>query len=383
MLRIMTVSVGCFLIAGCSSTQLNYNTSDLATSLNSLAKKQIFYNLAQASTDAQFVPSQVIIASGNAQTTNSITPTITLPFATSYQLGNTFGTASNGSFTNQASLAGPGLSLQASDVWNQSWTMSPISDANQIGRLRALYTYVIERNDGVTLELRKRRLLCDYPNQAYAIALDVAGGQFKPDQGLVQQGISASPMAVLGRTQNRLLFEPPSSPQRNTLPGNRGFLEQVRKEVGTGKKAIIVAFNNGNAIIQMSCPAEDGSDQQVFRYADPTFLVGPNCVICIDPTRLGPFDARPHTDLMEVFVTPNLSPGFITTDNSKGDGFIIGSYGSTNFYARVTSQRHAEQAAGLAFSNFILLTYEAMSQTSTSGNGKTNGTASYVLALPR
>jgi hypothetical protein len=226
--------------------------------------------------------------------------------------------------------------------------------------------------------------LCDYPNQAYAIALDVAGGQTKPNQALVS-GSAASPMAVLGRTETRILSDiPPSTPQGNTPPGTSGFLAEVRKEVGGGK-AIIVAFNNGNAIIQMTCPTEDRSEQQVFRYADPTFLVGPNCVICVDPTRLGPFDQRPRSALMEVFVTPNLSPGFITSDNSKSDGLSIGSYGGTNFYAHVRPQngKTAEEAAGLAFSNFILLTYEAMSQTSSSGNGKTNGTTSYVLALPR
>ena len=41
----------CVASSACASTQLNYNTADLASSLNSLAKKQIFYNLAQALED--------------------------------------------------------------------------------------------------------------------------------------------------------------------------------------------------------------------------------------------------------------------------------------------------------------------------------------------
>lgn len=48
----------CLLVCGCASTQLNYNTADLASSLNSLTKRQIFFNLAQALTDPEFVPSQ-------------------------------------------------------------------------------------------------------------------------------------------------------------------------------------------------------------------------------------------------------------------------------------------------------------------------------------
>lgn len=36
-------------LCGCASRQLNHNASDLATSLNALTKRQIAYNLAQAS----------------------------------------------------------------------------------------------------------------------------------------------------------------------------------------------------------------------------------------------------------------------------------------------------------------------------------------------
>ena len=45
-LRLICV-VACLLVCGCASTQLNYNTADLASSLNSLTKRQIFYNLAR------------------------------------------------------------------------------------------------------------------------------------------------------------------------------------------------------------------------------------------------------------------------------------------------------------------------------------------------
>ena len=49
-LRLISIAV-CLLVCGCASTQLNYNTADLASSLNSLTKRQIFYNLAQTLTD--------------------------------------------------------------------------------------------------------------------------------------------------------------------------------------------------------------------------------------------------------------------------------------------------------------------------------------------
>jgi len=74
-LRLICLAV-CLLVSGCASTQLNYNTADLASSLNSLTKRQIFYNLAQAVTDPEFVPSQATISIGTAQTLNAVTPSI-------------------------------------------------------------------------------------------------------------------------------------------------------------------------------------------------------------------------------------------------------------------------------------------------------------------
>ncbi len=51
----------------------NYNTADLASSLTSLTKRQIFFNLAQALSDPEFVPSQATISIGTAQTLNAVT----------------------------------------------------------------------------------------------------------------------------------------------------------------------------------------------------------------------------------------------------------------------------------------------------------------------
>jgi hypothetical protein len=48
--RLACIAV-CFLGSGCASSQLNYNAADLASSLNSLQKRQIFFNLAQALND--------------------------------------------------------------------------------------------------------------------------------------------------------------------------------------------------------------------------------------------------------------------------------------------------------------------------------------------
>ena len=106
----------CLAACGCASTQLNYNTADLASSLNSLTKRQIFFNLAQALTDTEFVPSQVTISVGTAQTLNSVTPSISVPLGnpvvTTSRVG-TAGSVGRGDFFSTAVTSPtPSLGLQ-------------------------------------------------------------------------------------------------------------------------------------------------------------------------------------------------------------------------------------------------------------------------------
>ena len=72
------------VLTGCASARLNYNTADLASSLGSLQKRQIFYNLAQALDDPEFIPSQVTISIGTVQTANAVNPNLSIPLGSSF-----------------------------------------------------------------------------------------------------------------------------------------------------------------------------------------------------------------------------------------------------------------------------------------------------------
>jgi hypothetical protein len=95
MFRSLICVVVCLLASGCASSQLNYNAADLAASLNSLTKKQIFFNLAQALNDPEFVPSQVTVSIGTAQTSNAVTPSISLPLGSPIATTSRFTTAAS------------------------------------------------------------------------------------------------------------------------------------------------------------------------------------------------------------------------------------------------------------------------------------------------
>jgi hypothetical protein len=311
------ISVACLAASGCASTQLNYNTADLASSLNSLTKRQIFFNLAQAVTDPEFVPSQATISVGTAQTINSVSPSISVPVGLPVMTTARLGTGANpaGSFfSTQVTSPTPTLGVQFVDAWNQSWTMVPINSATQLRRLRALYQYAtgtLPRRIGageLTLEEAERQFLCDYPLQAHPVSPGSGNVVFKID-GCLNNNTSASRAHVV--------------------------------------------------------------------HANPTFLQGPSCVICIDD--LNAKQLRPH-------VNPNLKYHFLRTQ--KFGGMVnVGSYGPIEFYVceshEVDCPRLAKQEpfdGRKAFGDFIMFVYEAASSTVATGNGRSTG-GSFVYSV--
>lgn len=357
--------VACVLVSACASTQLNYNASDLATSLNSLAKKQIFYNLAQAFSTKQFVPSQVTISSGSATTSNSITPNLGIPLGSG--LSTSSAIAANGgiSSTNQFTLAAPTLGLSVSDGWNQSWTLSPPNDPNQLGRLRSLYLYVTGYPGWqLSPEAAKRRFVCDYPYQALAIALSLGGpasaGNVAANKQLAGSKSASSVRAAVPLSAAPTAATPAANAPRTTSRN-------------TSTAAANGSSDSGNVqLIIEHCPTSRTDTQGVTKYvfADPTFLVGPNCVICIDPSQLGPNTGNEQSREIAVDVNPMLDFQLVFNEANKAtagaDLTPIGSYGGQNFY--VKTQNGEEN-----FSAFTLLIYEAMSQSSNTGNGKASG----------
>jgi hypothetical protein len=308
-LRLLWIAA-CLAVCGCASTQLNYNTADLASSLNSLTKRQIFFNLAQALTDPEFVPSQVTVSVGTAQTLNSVTPSVSVPLGnpvvTTSRVGAT-GISSRDFFSTAITSPAPTLGVQFVDAWNQSWTMSPINSSTQVRRLRALYQYAtgtLPRRDrmvDLTLDEAEKQLLCEYPVQALAVA---------------------------PRSDN-VVFKLEGCPNNNTRE----------------------------------------SEARVV-HADPTFMQGPGCVICIDD--LNAKQLRPH-------VNANLKYHFMHTEKT-GDMVSVGSYGPVGFYVcdsldgncpRVASQ--APFDGHKAFSDFILFIYEAAMVATSSGSGRSSG----------
>ena len=321
MVRRLVCIVLCLLGTGCASAQLNYNTADLAASLASLQKRQIFYNLAQALDDPDFVPSQATISIGNAQTANAVNPSFSMPLGPVFATGARYTTSHNPSaqFTSQLTNAAPGIGVQLVDSWNQSWTMVPANSANQLRRLRALYQYAtgtLPRKDmtrELTQEEAEKHFLCEYPLQSLAV---------------------------------------PSSP-----PGEN------------------VAYRLED------CPDNSKTSRNRLHYADPTFTQGPNCVLCVDDlkAKFPRLQVNPNLKYRFVHGAKGRTADMIKVGSHGLTDFYVCASADGNCPLVVDQEAFD---GGKAFSDFVLFVYEAMSMSAGgSGSGKSTGGAAFVYSV--
>jgi hypothetical protein len=151
------------IISGCASTQLNYNTLDIASTVESVYTRQILANLSKFIDEPEAVPSQVDLSAGVIQTTNSVTPAVTTPFSRAI-------TRNGADMVTSAVTAGTSATVTAADSWQQNWTVSPISDANTLRNFRALYRYAVYGSN-IRHEYHVPRLAKDgmYPPDPYML----------------------------------------------------------------------------------------------------------------------------------------------------------------------------------------------------------------------
>jgi hypothetical protein len=144
-----TALIAAIAAAGCASSQINYNTLEIASTYDQLLTKQVTFNLLKQINDPYGLPAFVKVTNQTATTQNSITPTISFPFTSQIakvsqlsaaQAPTSLTTTSLASRT--STLAGEGLNLSAMDGWNQTYTLTPVTDSGELRRLRVIYQYV-------------------------------------------------------------------------------------------------------------------------------------------------------------------------------------------------------------------------------------------------
>ncbi len=252
-IALTSVAVGSSL-AGCASSQLNYNTLDIASTTDSLLTKQILYNFAAFLDSEAAIPAQVTVSSGNATTSNSITPTLSTPFDTGLSVTRTIVTAAAASTTNTntSSVASGTAGLSASDSWNQSWAYAPVTDPDRLKRLQALYRYAVEWSD--LREVGVRKFVANFP--------------------LVPKTVSYNTPICL-RDMSSSVEKGSKAP----LPSNSQL--ELDKKTGEPKGADAPIKVCVTAVGSNSGPSH-GATTQTFStlVPDEHYLKGPTCIVC-------------------------------------------------------------------------------------------------------
>jgi hypothetical protein len=255
---IAAITAASVILFGCASAQLNYNTIDLASSSSRLITSQVLYNLAQFRSSPFAIPAQVSIPSGSATTTNSVTPTISVPLTSSLTTVIANSAAAPAFFSTSNTHAKPNGTIGGSvaDQWSQNWTVTPLDEPDQLLRLRAIYRY------GAGL-IDRAEFTCEYP--------------------LVQENKSSG---------------------------------------GSGQQSVNININGVTASAGVESNKPANSDEYSYKNApcksnigtpDPSFLKLPTCIICEYPSD----QPKPPKKPKPISVTGDLSSSTISVKGTS------------------------------------------------------------------
>ena len=121
------VALLCLALASCVHTQLTENTLEAASTVETLRADQFFDNLSDAIDVEDRVPSLVVVNTGQASTTAGLSLSAQLPAMNLSKNTRTLTPTANGS-------------------WTDFWSLSPVSDPQDLRNLRALYS-LLYRDD--------------------------------------------------------------------------------------------------------------------------------------------------------------------------------------------------------------------------------------------
>jgi hypothetical protein len=148
MWKVRATVLSAFFLASCSGAQLTYNTVEVATTVQDLYVRQALSNLSRTIDEPSALPSQMDIQTGTITTSNNFTPSATFPLASALTQASTLsplGLVTSAS--RSTTLAGAGGSISGGQTWQQNWNVLPLSDANTLRNLRALYRFAVYKSD--------------------------------------------------------------------------------------------------------------------------------------------------------------------------------------------------------------------------------------------
>ncbi|HXY59860.1 MAG TPA: hypothetical protein VEH76_14935 [Methylocystis sp.] len=340
------------LISGCASSQLNYNTLDIASSYDHLIKQQFIDNVVKFHNDKFAIASYASLTSTNISTTNVVNPSISYPLAaniTNTLASNVSGSTLNGTYTSV--LNAPSAGLSVNNQSNQSHSVQPMTDADTLRRLALLYKYAagLASHDD---------LLCDYPVPEKQNSGDTTG--------------SSSDTSTL----IKLLAQSKDIPTGDFGAGGG------KKD---GKPVYIKSFDSGHKVCGYYKDNKK-TGYMAIENPDPAYMRQPGCIVCDTGSfssgefgkpfstdggktdKVGTIDGNSHQLLLNYKLRAGEKDGTKTVDwiriigfgESIPDGFV--SVGSSDGYSVLVKQGSEPQ-----FTFLVLATLDATAPANYNG----------------
>jgi hypothetical protein len=319
-------SVG-IVLCGCASTQLNYNTVDIANNSDSLLTKQILYNFSTFLDNAVAVPAQIVVTSGTASTSASLSSTISSPFDRALSATETVAGGST-TRTRISAVASPTIGGTGSDGWTQSYAFSPVTDPDRMKRLDSLYRYAIEWS--AQGEAGNQQFVHNYPP-------------------IYKQVNFNEPLCLVGKK---------TADNSNT---------EVTVPVPGGT----VCATNTNAMREGPSRAQTSKSYST-QAIDEHYLRGPTCVVCGSPRRL--------------HINRKIAGAWLHWQDNRGgpaplartvqDGDIpLGTYGNYSFFVA------SDQAQRFVDFSIAVLSATTLVSGGTAGSAVANASAAKSVTL--
>jgi hypothetical protein len=310
-------------LAGCASTELNYNTLDIASTTDSLISKQVLYNLANFMDSDLALPAQIVISSGTATTADTLTGSATAPLSKSItgtsQLVNTASSNPSLAATNLTTAVKAGASLTGGvqDVRTQNYAFQMITDPYQLWRLKSLYRFAIDGDEN--------KFLRDYPRIYKTIN----------HQRNVCLQDQLTRRTVYGTATNN---DPSSG-----LPNS--FVSCITSAGGGGSAPTMTK----------------GQDTYSDLVPDPYYLTGPTCLICRQ--RNGKYAVNDR--IKGSWLRWRALPGATRLDNFAEGDIPLGRYGH---YELFVDRDYPEK-----FVDFTIFAFAASTQSDSAVSGGSGG----------
>jgi hypothetical protein len=127
------------MLAGCSTPHLREQAISVGHSAGSIYTSQVLENLYNTAEENDAIPSLFSFSKGSIQTSNTISPTVNIPIGDTRTQTLVAGNLGVSQLVGNAQ----GISIGASEVWQQSWDISPEKNPLVLWTLNLVYNYVL------------------------------------------------------------------------------------------------------------------------------------------------------------------------------------------------------------------------------------------------